>query len=279
MSVNDFRALISSFGIEITETVSAYIEHTLRSGRQLDLVPNWFHQMYEGKMMDDHLLLGALSAMDLPLSTVVPTPLTNEKILGLMQNFDNAIAKEVISKIKPLMIDTEGQLIIPVAHDQHWATIIVKDKKIWWGDSLNTQPFQGVQINIVNAVKYLMEMMFKHHVFHIQYHVNSSSRVVNYITDVCKYSTQDDGYSCGFYVATIIGKFCKSIGNLPLFDNVPLKSETKVNSGKISENIRKACIINYFNMIKECGETMGRRKTKVNDLDVTLYINKRMRYI
>ena len=66
----------------------------------------------------------------------------------------------------------------------------------------------------------------------------------NYTTDVLRWQTQTDSYSCGFYMLAVIQGFAITCGCLPL---ICFRSP----SFRISERMRKGCIVAFFRTVEQ----------------------------
>lgn len=273
-SVKMCLGILHECGVETSSVIDEYVRKIVDFSRNTDLVPNWILQGKSGKMMDDHLLLGGLSEMDFPLGTVVPHPNTNEKILALSKMTGNTSQNisELVERFRWVMSrGSSSKVVIPLADNRHWAIVVVENEKIWWGDSLNQEPFGTSTRNVLTVVQEMMKKMFPSDSWDIQKIVqNGSEKYENYMTDVLGLQCQRDGYSCGFYVMATIARFAYSIGELPGY-------QYNTYSSEITELYREACMRGYMKRVEET--KVARNGRRFSDLDVMVYISQnRLRF-
>lgn len=274
----NFQSVLSSRGVPITAAVSAYIGNILKTSLSTDRVPIWLNLINNTGMMDEHILLGALSQLDLPYGTVVFPPQSTERMIGLLNNEETRTIKDMASKLKYLVDENSCTVIAPFAHNGHWGMVIVEKGNIWWGDSLNYSPFEGSKRNVVQVMEQIMMEVFPNSTWHIQRNTDrkSSNTYQNFITSRLGYEEQKDAYSCGFYVVSAISTFSESIGDLVVFSY----DSYSVN---VTNYIRNSAVRAYFRMVEKAFALIEHDARKIrrfcdNDISKIIVMN-RMRFV
>ena len=221
---------LRSIGVPESAQIQKYVRKVAESSQWID------ESVRIGAMMDNNIILGALSEMGFVSNTIVTPPSTSVSIMNIA--LKNGISEEDIEKhaqrLKRLVSNRDHvRLIVPVAQKLHWGVVIadVRSQKVWWGDSLNYIPFG----NILEVVQKVIEKICK---------VSCKIQSENYLLECLNYEKQRDGYSCGFYVVSAICQFAENIGRIPAVGYRKYSSET-------TEKLRKAAVNALFRRVEE----------------------------
>jgi len=144
---------LGEIGVDVDDAVKAYVSKIKEGGSSRN--SDWLRLIKTQCMMDDHILMGALSEMDFPLGTVVVPPNTAHKVLAAAEGeADEDAIQGLTNRLKPLFtLSHETKVLIPLADERHWGMIVVSEGRIYWGDSLGWNPFGNVIGVVYKIVK------------------------------------------------------------------------------------------------------------------------------
>jgi len=290
---------LQSLGVDTdNEYIRQYVEKIFKNSDSArsanDLVPNWLLQVRNDHMMDDHILLGALSQMDFPLGTVVVPPSTSVKFISAATQADKTLRENILSglvdRISPLLRCSDTRtVLIPMAHERHWCLVVSSNDsslpgfssaRIYWADSLGQQSPQGFG-DMLSVVKFVLDAI-----------TGSTWQIMNsnYMTDVLHYKTQVDVNSCGYYVISTISHFALTVGGMTTFTYIEDKKYLEENdisfmdyAKKLTADLRRDAVLAFFKCVVATYETQARnvapnRRLRVSDLDVIHLITLKIRF-
>ncbi len=141
-------------GVSESTAVSVNVNKELRSGYS----SSWFKDLKSGSYIDDHLIRGAVSEMDLCMEPVVTSTLTSSKIMSAACPISNdSVVQKIANRMKLLFM--AGDYVMLIAHfingtqNSHWRAVLAKKEQVYWGDCPKCAPFASVLETVIKIMK------------------------------------------------------------------------------------------------------------------------------
>ena len=142
---------IIAAGAVLTDTAKAYVTRIHTSGA------SWLDTTAKASMIEQHILLGALSEMDFPFGTIVVPPGTADQMRSVATwnptQYDRIVRETAKRCCQVLYGQIDCTVLVPMVHNGHFGLLIAKDYKIYWSDSLGWEPFRGEEKPVLEVLK------------------------------------------------------------------------------------------------------------------------------
>lgn len=227
---------------------SVYVKRT--DSERIGEAARWLENLRRGQKCDNYLMQSGTADLSFSSSTFV-FPVSFAQLVVQCASFfpDESVLRANSDVERDALVDKAVMVLrgrvgkkpanvtviyIPIHKMQHWGLVAVKFDtsptrvRIQWGDSLRRKCPPAV----FSAVRYIIERAFDGVKCTIDDHTN-------YMIDTHHFARQEDTFSSGFFVLSLLSTCAHTARYLPIS---PLR---KYDSAHI-EDIRDACIASYF---------------------------------